>query len=816
VNPLIHNHSKRQLLQRLTLGLVLLSLLALYANEHWMKRYLTIDLHSSSNVSVIDDRRQGGKSIARLSKATNNMRLDCDIIPGYQWPFCELAIELGNDVTGINLNQFDSLRLKLHSEGPEKDNPVRVFLRNFNPAYSVADSAATLKPHEIVYDPQKNAAAVEFQLSQFMVASWWTQENPTSIEHLGPQLDRVLAISFTTGGNVTPGKHSITVDSAEFVGLWISTENFRLGLIFFWLAIILTYLAWEWRESKQELRESDRLKKALEKSNEELESKVEERTRALAASNSRLIDTLQNLEGTRYELVENEKNAALGALVSGVAHELNTPIGNALLVSSTLSDKVKELETISESQLTRKALRDFFADANQGTAMLLENLERAATLISSFKQLSADQHSEQRRQFRLFDVVEETQLAMNPRIRQTSHVLAIDIPPELIMDAYPGPLSQIFINFINNSLLHAFENIPQGHMLLSARAFDNDMVEIKFSDDGNGIPAAVLRRVFEPFFTTKLGEGGSGLGMHLAHTVVTQIFGGKIDIESLPGEGTSICLLLPLIAPKDNPYVFKLGVPKDVLEDYQSFLGDRKLEQVSDFSGEHSRRDVVELAFFIRAFNTTLTSRPYELVAVDSYANGLEQLRASSIAALATTCWQSDLLAYAEEISMSDAMIADGQSVVGIYTDPRNQIALRCKSLDDFRQLRLVSNRDWSADWNTLTELGISHCVDVKTWRQMLYMVSSGEVDALLAPFATHHEMAIELDDCQLVPVPGLRIALHGSRHFACGKCAHSNLLAEAIFPELKRYIDDGSFAKALSECGFINTETADWIVLNP
>lgn len=815
VNQPIHSHAKRRQFRRYILGLVMLSLLALYANEHWMKSYVTIDVKSAMNVSAIDDRPEGGKSVAKLTKSSDSIRLDCDIVVAYQWPFCELAIQLSDDKDGINLTHFDSLRLRLRSEGPEKATQVRVFLRNFNPAYSTPNSAASLKPHEIVYDPNQNAAIVEFKLSQFMVASWWTQAHPTSIEHLGPELDRVNAISFTTGGNVTPGKHSITLESAEFVGQWISTENFRLGTIFFWLAIILVYLAWEWRLSQQELRESERLKVALKQSNEELESRVEERTRALAASNSRLIDTLQNLEGTRYELVQNEKNAALGALVSGIAHELNTPIGNALLVSSTLSDKIKELEIISVSGLTRKALREFFTDAQLGTVMLHQNLERAATLISSFKQLSADQHSEQRRQFRLLDVVEETQLAMLPRIRQTSHVLNIDVDPRLILDGFPGPLSQILINFINNALLHAFENIPQGHMLLSAKAYQQDMVEINFSDDGNGIPAAILKRVFEPFFTTKLGKGGSGLGMHLAHTMVTQIFGGKIEIHSIPGEGTSIQLLLPLIAPLANPDLYKFGVPKDVLEDYELFLGERTIEQVENFSHEHSRRDVVELAFFIRAFQTVFPNHSYELIAVDSYANGLEQLRTSNISALATTCWESDLLAYAEEICMSKAVIADGDSIVGIYTSLHNQDALRCTSLRDFTQLRLVSNRDWSADWNTLSQLGITHCLDVKTWRQMVYLVCSGEVDALLAPFTTHQQMKIELDDCQLIPVPGVRLALSGSRHFACAKNPQALALAEAIFPELQRSVEDGSFTRALNECGFFNADTANWPILN-
>jgi signal transduction histidine kinase len=804
-----------RLANNILLSLVLLTLIALYANEHWMTRSLKIDASTVLGITAIDDRPEGGKSIGSLRKDQHGLHLECEIQASYQWPFCEIEIRLSDNARGLDLSQFDSLRLKLRSDGPEAVHPVRIFLRNFNPAYSKSILGATLKPHEIVYDPNQTPTLADFKLSQFMVASWWVQEHPTTIDHLGPELDNVLAISFTTGGNVMPGKHRISLESAEFVGVWIAPEIFRLGIIFVWIIAVLTYLGLAWYQSQRELLESDKLKKELKQSNEVLESRVEERTRALASSNSRLIESLQNLEGTRYELVQHEKNAALGALVSGIAHELNTPIGNALLVSSTLSDKIKELEIISENQFTRKALRNFFQDAYRGCAILQQNLERSSALISSFKQLSADQHSEQRREFSLTEVVEETCLAIRPTIKQAGHIFHSDIDPKIRMNAYPGPLSQIFMNFINNGILHAFDGIDQGHMLLTAKLIDDDKVEIVFSDDGNGIPAHILRRVFEPFFTTKLGKGGSGLGMHLAYTVVTHIFGGKINIESVLGEGTSITMLLPLIAPELDQSVMRIGVPKDVVEDYQLFLNGRTAKSITDFGGEYSRRDVVELAFFICAFETVWPGAIYELVPIDSYANGIQQLRASTIAALATTCWQSDLEAYAEEICLSEAMIADGKSSVGIYTHIQNIQALACTSLAEFQQLKFVSNRDWSADWNTLEQLGVQHCVDVKTWRQMVYMVSSNEADAVLAPFSTAQKMNITLDDCHLKPVPNLRIALHGSRHFASSKTQQGKAIAEKVFPELQAQLQNGRFDMALKQCGFFNAQTENWTTLN-
>jgi hypothetical protein len=138
-----------------------------------------------------------------------------------------------------------------------------------------------------------------------------------------------------------------------------------------------------------------------------------------------------------------------------------------------------------------------------------------------------------------------------------------------------------------------------------------------------------------------------------------------------------------------------------------------------------------------------------------------------------------------------------------------------CQTLTDIQHLTFVSNRDWSADWNTLEQLGISHCLDVKTWRQMVYMVSSKEVDALLAPFSTGQHMNIQLDDCQLIPIPNLRVALKGSRHFASSATEQGRAIAERIFPELQKQAQNGRFELALRQCGFINANTENWKILN-
>ena len=800
--------------QRFFLGLVLLTLLALYAHPNWMSRTLRLDAYSKYTVSATDDRPEGGKSIATLERPKNGYAMRCEIKTGYQWPFCELDIRFSEDDKGIDLSHFDTLHLAIRAKGPEPQQSLRVFLRNFDPAYSKPNDGASLKPHEVVYDPTAQNGPVEFKLSQFMVASWWVQEHPTSVKYLGPQLEHVTTLGIATAGNVVPGSHEIIVDRAELHGLWVSAENFRLGIIFVWLFSILTYLFVQWKKSRLDLNRSDQQRRELFLSNEVLELRVAERTRALSSSNISLIETLQNLDGARKELVQNEKNAALGSLVAGIAHELNTPIGNAVLISSTMVDASREFCENTKSGLTRKALDKYVADITRGTEILSQNLGRAVTLINSFKQLSADQYSEQRRIFSLAQVVEETQLVMAPRVRQTAHEFHVDVPVDLIMDSYPGPLSQVIMNFINNSLLHAFDGISHGHMHLQARLLETDRLEITFADDGLGISAHVLSHVFEPFFTTKLGKGGSGLGMNLAYNVVTKLLGGKIEISSTIGRGATIRMELPLQAPLPSNQLARIGIPTDVMDDYLQFLDGRNPNEILHFSGAYSRRDVVELALFMREMQQRLPDLTIDLVAIDNYAIGIEQVRAGKISALATSCWLADLNHYLDDIHISEPIVQDGQSRVGLFCLATNTAALALKSIENLRALKVVSNSDWSVDWQTLLDLGVKMCVDVKTWRQMVYMVNCDEVDILLAPFPSHHQLKIEFDGCTLVPVQGQVIVLHGSRHLVAARDHVGTQIADIVFPALHALVQDASVERAFTDCGFLNQETASWNII--
>jgi signal transduction histidine kinase len=255
---------------------------------------------------------------------------------------------------------------------------------------------------------------------------------------------------------------------------------------------------------------------------------------------------MAHLKATQDELVRTEKMSALGALVAGIAHELNTPIGNSLTVASTLASQVNQFSKDVSRGLTRSRLDDYIASSREGADILTRSLHHAADLVSSFKQVAVDQTSLKRRKFNLQQTIGEILATLGPGMRKARCRANTDIGDDITMESYPGPLGQIVSNLINNAMLHAFEGRDSGNISLTAHLVDNNRVELVVEDDGCGIPVDHLGKIFDPFFTTKLGQGGSGLGLNIVYNLVTASLGGSIRVESTPGKGTRFILLLPL------------------------------------------------------------------------------------------------------------------------------------------------------------------------------------------------------------------------------------------------------------------------------
>ena len=268
---------------------------------------------------------------------------------------------------------------------------------------------------------------------------------------------------------------------------------------------------------------------------------------AIALDNA---EAYRQLKDAQTQLVSQEKLAALGSLMAGVAHELNTPIGNSLLIASTLIEKTEELETqVNGAGLRRSELSAYLSDARKAHELVMRGLTSAADLVNSFKQVAVDRTTEQRREFNLQQVTHEVIATMMNRIRAANHRIEVDVPELIGMDSYPGPFGQVIANFINNALLHAFARDRSGGMWLHASTPAEGRVLVTFRDNGGGIAPEHMSRIFDPFFTTKLGQGGSGLGLSISYNIVTSLLGGHISVHS-SRDGTVFTLDLPVTAPE--------------------------------------------------------------------------------------------------------------------------------------------------------------------------------------------------------------------------------------------------------------------------
>ncbi|MBH9576842.1 sensor histidine kinase [Inhella proteolytica] len=279
----------------------------------------------------------------------------------------------------------------------------------------------------------------------------------------------------------------------------------------------------------------------LRRLNLELEARVAERTQELSSA-------LARLQAAQQELVEAEKLTAMGSLVAGVAHELNTPIGNALASATTLGATANEMaQCVAAGPVRRSELLQLTRRMQDASELTERSIHRAAHLVHSFKQVAVDQASERRRCFELAEMLEEVLEMLRPNFRHRQIEFQREVVGEIQMDSYPGALSQVVMNLALNAALHAFEGRPTGCVTLRASTLPQGLIKLVCEDDGLGMDVATQRRVFEPFFTTRLGKGGSGLGLSIARNLSMQVLGGRLELESSPGQGSRFILTMPAV-----------------------------------------------------------------------------------------------------------------------------------------------------------------------------------------------------------------------------------------------------------------------------
>jgi signal transduction histidine kinase len=272
-----------------------------------------------------------------------------------------------------------------------------------------------------------------------------------------------------------------------------------------------------------------------------LELRVVDRTAELS-------DALSDLQTMQNELVHSEKLASLGALVAGISHELNTPIGNALTAATTAKQYVRQFRAQLEAGAVKRSSVESFLDASEEMSdVVARSSERAAALIVSFKKVAVDQTSERRRSFDLREVVGDVIETLRPGLKRRVAAFDIDIARDILCDTYPGPLEQVITNLVQNAAVHAFERRSNGRVRLSAEA-EGEHIALHVDDDGSGMEPHVLAHIFDPFYTTRLGQGGSGLGLSISRRIATSILEGDLKCSSTPGKGTRFTLRFARVA----------------------------------------------------------------------------------------------------------------------------------------------------------------------------------------------------------------------------------------------------------------------------
>jgi signal transduction histidine kinase len=280
--------------------------------------------------------------------------------------------------------------------------------------------------------------------------------------------------------------------------------------------------------------------------NKSLEEIVDERTSQLEKANRKLKDTLDELKTTQEKLIQSEKSAALAGMVAGVAHEINTPIGLCITAVSYLEEANKELsESYNNGALKKTDLEKFMNIVDETTKSTLINLNKASDLVRSFKQVAADQSSEEERTFYLKHYIQDVLLSLRPELKKWNCSIQINCDDKLTIKSYPGAFSQIITNLVMNTLIHGY-NAGETVKINFNVTKGNGNLLFEYSDEGMGIKKDIQDKIFDPFFTTKRGNGGTGLGLNIVFNLVVNNLNGTIKCESEEGNGAAFIINIPV------------------------------------------------------------------------------------------------------------------------------------------------------------------------------------------------------------------------------------------------------------------------------
>lgn len=308
--------------------------------------------------------------------------------------------------------------------------------------------------------------------------------------------------------------------------------------------VLTAAIALSWRTISRHSAVLEGVNGALERANETLEETVAQRTGALALANEEQARLLDDLRRTQRKLVQAEKLSALNRVVAGVAHELNTPIGNCLVAATTLPELVRDMKAAADRGVARSAFAAYVEQILTCCHLIERALRRAADIISTFKFIGTDQHREARQRFELAPLLRAVVASRAGQLSTAGCTVELHAPPALALDSYPDCVATVLNVLIDNTLAHATTEGVTCRIAIGARQQDNQ-IQLTFSDDGRGMVADVLQRIFDPFFSTTMGQGSGGLGMTVAYNIVTGMLDGHIGVNAAVNKGTQVEITMP-------------------------------------------------------------------------------------------------------------------------------------------------------------------------------------------------------------------------------------------------------------------------------
>ena len=465
---------------------------------------------------------------------------------------------------GINSFYPDSIR----------DNPVippvvitsfNLFNRRIIPGRGTPLQASITHTNQIDLSYRENFLSFEFASLNFTHPE--KNQYRYQMKGLDPEVVYAGNKRFAEYTDVKPGKYTFWVTGSNNDAVWneegVSVDihirppwyrTVYAYILYVLLALLVVYGYIQLRTMRLK-----REKEELERQVKERTSTIEEQKEEIMAANTELEAqkdelmrqkdelkvTLFQLRQTQTQLIESEKMAALGGLVAGIAHEINTPVGISLTASSSLIEETEKMaEEFKAGNISKSEFKEYLNTANQSARLVLANMQRTAEMVQSFKQLSTDQATEQTRYFKLKEYSEDVIRSLYPKLRNRPVKVSIDMDERLELESYPGAFSQILTNLVLNSLEHAYGPEDKGKVMIRAEKSGRELL-LEYSDDGKGMPAEVLKKIYEPFFTTDK-KLGTGLGMHIVYNLVTQKLGGKIECSSEVGVGTRFVMKIPV------------------------------------------------------------------------------------------------------------------------------------------------------------------------------------------------------------------------------------------------------------------------------